>query len=71
MRALATRLLEQAKLAEDNTARLNGVSDNSNAEADRGRARRIADEATGLRGDAESRAVEEIEQALAAAGVST
>ncbi|GAA2215818.1 hypothetical protein GCM10009850_112860 [Nonomuraea monospora] len=40
-----------------------------NAEADRGRARRIADEAAGLRGDAESRAVEEIEQALEGSGI--
>ncbi|MFC5827205.1 hypothetical protein [Nonomuraea insulae] len=29
MRALATRLLEQAKLAEDNTARLSGVGKSS------------------------------------------
>ncbi|MFI7705829.1 RHS repeat-associated core domain-containing protein [Nonomuraea sp. NPDC049480] len=40
-----------------------------NAEADRARARRIADEATRLRGDAESRAVREIEQALDGSGI--
>ncbi|MFC5833608.1 RHS repeat-associated core domain-containing protein [Nonomuraea insulae] len=40
-----------------------------NAEADRGRARRIADEAAGLRGDAESRAVGEIERALEGSGI--
>ncbi|MGR6919804.1 DUF6531 domain-containing protein [[Actinomadura] parvosata] len=40
-----------------------------NAKADRGRARRIAEEAAGLRGDAETRAVREIEQALAGNGI--
>ncbi|TMR96381.1 DUF6531 domain-containing protein [Nonomuraea basaltis] len=39
------------------------------AEADRARARRIADEAANLRGDAESRAVREIEQALDGSGI--
>ncbi|WP_188195458.1 DUF6531 domain-containing protein [Nonomuraea sp. SYSU D8015] len=39
------------------------------AEADRARARRIADEAARLRGDAESRAVREIEQALDGSGI--
>ncbi|MBB6553369.1 hypothetical protein [Nonomuraea rubra] len=45
------------------------VARTQNAEADRGRARRIADEAAGLRGDAESRAVEEIERALEGSGI--
>ncbi|MEV0621345.1 RHS repeat-associated core domain-containing protein [Nonomuraea sp. NPDC050404] len=40
-----------------------------NADADRGRARRIADEAAGLRGEAETRAVEEIERALQGSGI--
>ncbi|MFB4272533.1 zeta toxin family protein [Nonomuraea sp. GTA35] len=39
------------------------------AESDRARARRVADEAARLRGDAETRAVEEIEQALAGSGI--
>ena len=39
------------------------------AEADRARARRIADEAARLRGEAEARAVEEIEQALTGSGI--
>ncbi|MGN9841530.1 RHS repeat-associated core domain-containing protein [Nonomuraea sp. H19] len=39
------------------------------ADADRARARRIADEAAQLRGDAESRAVREIDQALAGSGI--
>ncbi|MEV0383779.1 YwqJ-related putative deaminase [Nonomuraea sp. NPDC050643] len=40
-----------------------------NADADRARARRIADEAAGLRAEAETRAVEEIERALAGSGI--
>ncbi|MEV4170876.1 hypothetical protein [Nonomuraea sp. NPDC049709] len=40
-----------------------------NADADRTRARRVADEAAALRADAESRAVEEIERALAGSGI--
>ncbi|MEV0820579.1 RHS repeat-associated core domain-containing protein [Nonomuraea rubra] len=40
-----------------------------NADADRTRARRIAEEAAGLRGQAESRAVREIEQALQGSGI--
>ncbi|NJP98432.1 RHS repeat protein [Nonomuraea sp. FMUSA5-5] len=39
------------------------------AEADRGRARRIAEEAARLRGEAESRAAGEIEQALQGSGI--
>ncbi|MGW4796397.1 DUF6531 domain-containing protein, partial [Nonomuraea sp. NPDC004297] len=39
------------------------------ADADRARARRIADEAARLRGDAETRAVNEIEQALEGSGI--
>ncbi|MFB4285336.1 hypothetical protein ACBJ59_59485 [Nonomuraea sp. MTCD27] len=40
-----------------------------NADADRTRARRVADEAAALRADAESRAVDEIERALAGSGI--
>ncbi|WP_053174461.1 DUF6531 domain-containing protein [Nonomuraea sp. SBT364] len=40
-----------------------------NADADRARARRLADEAARLRGDAENRAVEHIERALEGSGI--
>ncbi|MEV0622953.1 DUF6531 domain-containing protein [Nonomuraea sp. NPDC050404] len=132
VRGLAGRLLEQARLAEDNTARLSAVSGGGSAlvtggapltrvdhatrctealgglpgelaklgrayrgaskalltyagsleqakaqagtalrvaEVDRSRARLIADEAARLRGDAETRATREIEQALEGSGV--